>query len=84
MAETRETQKRGRGRLVRLLACCGVASVLVVGVAGPAWGEDRKERQPTKRPPASQVYRCKKGGKKVQATSLAAAAVACRGYGGVA
>lgn len=70
-------------RLRRTVAGLTLTGALVIGFSGPTAAESRKQREPTKRPPASQTYSCKKGGKKVQATSAAAAAVACRGYGGL-
>lgn len=73
------TMKR---RVGRLLVGCGLAGVLFVGATGPAAADARKARQPTKAPPA-QTYKCKKGNKTVKATSKAAAATACRGYGGL-
>jgi len=68
--------------VARLLVGCGLAGALFVGAAGPAAAEARKARQPTKPPPA-QTYKCKKGNTTVKATSVAAAATACRGYGGL-
>ena len=82
VAEKR-TNMQPKRRLARVLAGCVLAGTLFVGIAGPAAAEARKPREPTKQPPRAQTYFCKKGGKKVQATSAAAAAVACRGYGGL-
>ena len=70
-------------RISRTVAGLTVAGALLVGLAGPTAAEDRKQRQPTKKPPTAQTYSCKKGGKRVQARSAAAAAVSCRGYGGL-
>jgi hypothetical protein len=69
-------------KLAKAIGACAVTGALFVGLASPAGAEERKQRQPTKNPP-TQTYYCKKGGKRVQATSAAAAAVACRGYGGL-
>jgi hypothetical protein len=70
-------------RIGRTLAGLSLAGALVVGLAGPTSAENRKQREPTKRPPTAQTFSCKKGAKRVQATSAAAAVVACRGYGGL-
>lgn len=70
-------------RISRTVAGLTLAGALVIGLAGTAGAEDRKQREPTKKPPPAQTFTCKKGGKRVQATSAAAAAVACRGYGGL-
>jgi hypothetical protein len=73
---------KGKQRVARLLVSCGLAGALLVGAANGADAEARKARKPTKAPPA-QTYKCKKGNKTVKATSKAAAATACRGYGGL-
>ena len=70
-------------RVVRFVVGCGLAGPCFLSVAAPASADGRKARQPTKPAPA-QVYRCKKGNKTVKASSVAAAATACRGYGGLA